>query len=172
MESDCFESMYGSYAHMVYWVAYGMIHNNDTAKEITQTVFMKAFEHWETICSLMEPQKKSWLMRTAKNAVIDRVRKEKKESIEAYLPERMETDECAYPETSYMKQEQTRSMWTLVQSLPRIYIEPILLHYFADLSQKEAAALLHISGGTYRSRLKRGRTMLERKLKGGNLIDV
>ncbi|MDL2217084.1 RNA polymerase sigma factor [Christensenellaceae bacterium OttesenSCG-928-M15] len=168
MENIGFEELYKAYAPMVYWTAYGIIHNHDTAQETTQVVFMKAFEGWGKLEHLKEPQMKAWLFKTARNAVIDRMRKEKRETIDEFLPERVESDERSYPETSYIKNEQAQEIWEIIEALPAIYREPIVLHYFADLSQKEAASLLRVSGGTYRSRLSRGRTLLEKCLKGGS----
>lgn len=165
MAIACFESLYEAYAPMVYWAVFGMVNNHDTALELTQLVFLKAYEHWDTLRRLQEAQAKSWLYRSARNATIDRIRKEKRELVVDALPEQADANEAGQPEAATLRRDGQDRLYTLVQSLPALYREPILLHYFAQLSQKEAAAVLGMHGGTYRSRLARGRAMLEELLR-------
>lgn len=161
-----FDRLYTLHSPMVYWTAYGMARSRETALDIVQTVFLKAYESWNKIGGLNEAQQKSWLYKTTRNAVIDLLRKEKREFANDDLPELIDSDESAMPEEAYVKSEQSRAIWQLVSRLPAIYRQPIVLHYFAELSQKEAAAALNIPGGTYRSRLSRGRALLEKAWKG------
>jgi RNA polymerase sigma-70 factor (ECF subfamily) len=69
-----------------------------------------------------------------------------------------------HPESALILKEQSKDVWNAVETLPPIYRAPIILHYFARLSQDEAASVLQISGGTCRSRLSRGRAMLGKVL--------
>lgn len=149
---------------MVYWTAYGVSHNHDTALETVQAVFLRAFECWETVCALAPFQQKKWLFKVTRNMGIDRVRKEKREVISFDVPERQDTDILNMPDQAILRTEQSEYIWQRVQALPELYRAPILLHYFAHLSQKEAADVLQIGGGTFRSRLARGKTMLSRAL--------
>lgn len=97
MAITCFEALYEAYAPMVYWAAFGMVNNHDTALELTQVVFLKAYEHWDTLLRLQEPQAKSWLFRSTRNATIDRIRKEKRELVVDSPPERADADAYGQP---------------------------------------------------------------------------
>lgn len=171
MANFTFEALYEAYAPMVYWTAYSMANNYDTAMEITQIVFMKAYENWGVLQELEIAQAKSWLYKAARNAMIDRIRKERREVMMESLPERMDSNESSQPESAMLRNARADALFTLVQSLPRIYREPVLLHYFAELNQKEAAFALRITDGTYRSRLSRARALLEQMMQKEGVWD-
>ncbi len=160
MRDEGFEDLYAACSPMVYWTAYGLTNNHHTALELTQTVFLKAFVRWDTIRALAPPQAKSWLYKAAKNLAIDRMRSERHELASECVPERMDTDLYALPESACLQTETAKAVWAEVEVLPKVYREAVVLHYFADLTQKEAAEALRVSGGTYRSRLSRARELL------------
>lgn len=160
-----FETVYEAYASMVYWVAFGVLNNHDSALELTQHVFLKAYECWDQFRAMVPPQAKGWLYKAARNAAIDRLRKEKREIMWETLPDQTDADCAAQPEHAALLREGRAEILRLVRQLPDIYREPVLLHYFGLLSQKEAAEALRITGGTYRSRLSRAKAMLAEKLR-------
>ncbi len=160
LRDERFEALYTACSPMVYWTAYGLTNNHHTALELTQTVFLKAFVRWDTVNALAPPQARSWLYRAAKNAAIDRMRHERRELAAECVPEREDMDVSALPEAALLQTETTEAVWAEVDALPKVYREAVVLHYFADLTQKEAAEALMVSGGTYRSRLTRARELL------------
>ena len=164
MRDEGFESLYAACSPMVYWTAYGLTNNHHTALELTQTVFLKAFVRWDTLHTLAPPQAKSWLYRAVKNASIDCLRRERHELMADCVPERAVMDVRALPESACLQNETTEAVWDKVEALPKVYREAVVLHYFADLTQKEAAEALRVSGGTYRSRLSRARELLSLSL--------
>ena len=156
-----FNAVYASNAQMVYWTAYGITHHQETAADITQSTFLKAFEHWEKLQGLLAPQQRSWLCQTCRNFSITFIRKDKRapvplDTVSALLP----TADSS-PEDQAEAHALTELVWQQVRSLPVLYRDPILLHYFAQLSTQEGARILRIPGGTYRSRLARARKLLE-----------
>ena len=153
--------MYAACSPMVYWTAYGVTNNNHTALELTQTVFLKAFVRWDTIQALAPPQVRSWLYRAVKNASIDCLRRERHELMSDCIPECADADLYALPESACVQRESTEAVWAEVEALPKVYREAVVLHYFADLTQKEAAEALRVPGGTYRARLSRARELLK-----------
>ena len=160
LREEQFEALYADCSSMVYWTAYGLTNNHHTSLELTQTVFLKAFVRWDTLHALASPQARSWLYRAVKNAAIDCLRRERHEWMADCVPERADTDICSLPEAACMQNETSKTVWAEVQALPRVYREAVVLYYFADFSQKEAADALRVSGGTYRSRLSRAREIL------------
>ena len=59
-----------------------------------------------------------------------------------------------------------------IAELPRAYREVIVLHYLADLSVEEVAAVLDVPVGTVKSRLFRGRSALAARLTGYRSTEV
>lgn len=100
-------------------------------------------------------QARAWLLRTARNGAIDRSRHDRREIVVEVIPE-----SAAPVENPLLAWERASVVWNAVRALPPIYRDPVVLHYFAGLSQKEAAAALRIPGGTLRARLTRARAML------------
>jgi RNA polymerase sigma-70 factor, ECF subfamily len=66
------------------------------------------------------------------------------------------------PETAAVSKEQCIEIWQLVQKLPTKLRVPIVLRYYADLSEDDIAKTLHIPLGTAKSRLNRGRERLRK----------
>ena len=150
-----FEALYARHAAMVYWTAYGISSNRDTAAEVVQSVFLKALEHWALVGNLAPMQARAWLLRVARNGAIDRLRRDRREVTVGAIPE-----EAIPAEHPLLVRERENSVWDAVRTLPPIYRDPVVLHYFAGLTQKEVAAALRLPGGTLRARLARARAML------------
>lgn len=150
-----FEALYARHAAMVYWTAYGISSNRDTAAEVVQSVFLKALERWALVGNLAPMQARAWLLRVARNGAIDRLRRDRREVAVEAIPEK------AIPaEHPLLVRERENAVWDAVRALPPIYRDPVVLHYFAGLTQKEVAAALRLPGGTLRARLARARAML------------
>ena len=160
-----FEALYARHAAMVYWTAYGISSNRDTAAEVVQSVFLKALERWALVGNLAPMQARAWLLRAARNGAIDRLRRDQREiTVEAIpeeaIPEEAIPEEAIPAEHSLLVRERENAVWDAVRALPPIYRDPVVLHYFAGLTQKEVAAALRLPGGTLRARLARARAML------------
>ena len=150
-----FEALYARHAAMVYWTAYGISSNRDTAAEVVQSVFLKALEHWALVGNLAPMQARAWLLRVARNGAIDRLRRDRREVTVGAIPE-----EALPAEHPLLVRDRENAVWDAVRALPPIYRDPVVLHYFAGLTQKEVAAALRLPGGTLRARLARARAML------------
>ena len=150
-----FEALYARHAAMVYWTPYGISSNRDTAAEVVQSVFLKALEHWALVGNLAPMQARAWLLRVARNGAIDRLRRDRREVTVGAIPE-----EAIPAEHPLLVRERENAVWDAVRALPPIYRDPVVLHYFAGLTQKEVAAALRLPGGTLRARLARARAML------------
>lgn len=155
-----FEALYARHAAMVYWTAYGISSNRDTAAEVVQSVFLKALEHWALVGNLAPMQARAWLLRAARNGAIDRLRRDQREITVEAIPEKAIPEEAIPAEHSLLVRERENAVWDAVRALPPIYRDPVVLHYFAGLTQKEVAAALRLPGGTLRARLARARAML------------
>ncbi len=165
MAYDSFDVLYEDWSPIVYWTAYGISHHHEAAMDVTQTVFLQAFRHWDTLCALEPQQVKAWIWRTARNTGLDQLKKNRREVLVFEPPENK--DHSDTPEEAVIRRERADRIWQAVEELPAHYREAIVLHYFAHLTQQEAAKALGVTGGTYRSRLARGRAMLEK----GGLLD-
>ncbi len=79
-------------------------------------------------------------------------------------------EEYVFDSTDKGKRPEDHLIWQVVNQLPEIYSQVVILRYLGDMSQKEIAEALGIPEGTVKSRLHKGigklREMLEAE-KGG-----
>ncbi len=167
-----FDSIYADYSRMVYWAAYNVTGNRDSAMDVSQEVFMRVLKHMNRLENMEDMQLKGWLYRVAVNASVDMVRRNKREVFfdEPPFDSAVET-ESELPEPAAMNAEKTSALYRAIGGLDEIYREPIMLHYFSGLNYKEIASMLGVTEGTIKSRMSRARTMLQAKLKEGGAID-
>lgn len=162
--------IYKAHAPAVYWSAYSMTHNDSTAMDIMQSVFLKAIEHEKTLNCLAPAQVKSWLFTSTRNACIDNIRKHKRELLTDEAVEFEARDASTLPEASAITKEVCEAVYTAVDQLPEKYRQPILLYYFAQMQQNEIAAYLDINESTLRSLMKRAKAKLMIIMQEGGVL--
>lgn len=163
------ESIYSAYSRMVYWAAYGLLKNEADAMDVCQNVFLRAMKHEKKLATMEEGQLKSWLYKVAVNLCLDGKRKAKHEVLQEELPERQVSDAAELPEAAAVDAETRRRILAAVGSLPDIYRETVMLHFFSELKYDEIAKLTGVSEGTVKSRMARAKERLSALLKGGEM---
>lgn len=163
------ESLYEGFSKAVYWAAFGVLHDRETAADVMQNVFLSAHRHMDTLGGMTDEQCRAWLYRSAVNGSIDLLRRNKR-IVPVEDAGMAEADSAAGPEEEAEAGELRRTVHEAVASLPEKYREPLMLYYFAEMDYKQISALLQTSEGTLKSRMSRGRALLEKILQkgGGN----
>lgn len=163
---DRLETLYEAFSKTVYWAAFGVLRDMDQSSDVMQNVFLKAHRHIQTLAAMGGEQQRAWLYRAAINAGIDHLRRGKRlvVSEDAGLYEK---DAALGPEARAEKSELQRHVRKALMQLPDKYREPLTLYYFADMDYKEISALLSLNEGTLKSRMSRGRALMEKELKKG-----
>lgn len=125
------------------------------AEDIVQDVLAKAYAQHG---ALREPSKlRAWLYQITRNAITDYFRSHRRlETIPETLAEDAgnEYDERA-------KQELARCLLPLLDTLPEAYRRALTLAEFEGLKQQEVASRLGLSLSGAKSRVQRGRAMLQ-----------
>ena len=67
-------------------------------------------------------------------------------------------------ETEVLRAEERRQVQRAVDDLPDKYRVVVLLYYMEELSVAQIASLLHVPGGTVKSRLHQARKLLRQQL--------
>jgi RNA polymerase sigma-70 factor (sigma-E family) len=68
------------------------------------------------------------------------------------------------PETREADGDLVEDLWTAIQRLPERQRVALVLHYYEDLTQEQAAEILRCRPGTYRSLLSRAKSSLRAQL--------
>jgi RNA polymerase sigma-70 factor (ECF subfamily) len=162
-DADAFRLLFENYKDRVYSIALGYFNGDEaSARDITQTVFLKLMTHISTFQNRSEFS--TWLYRMVANACLDQKRALRRllffgDTREVAFPDRRKS-----AEERYIARELEAEVRKAIAGLrPRLRIA-ILLKYFDDLSYEEIAAALGCSPGTVASRLNRGHRILARKL--------
>ena len=135
----------------------------DEARDIAQESFLRIWKqaaHWRSEQARFD----TWLHRVALNLCYDRLRR-RKDHLQADSEEAIEApDSGPTPEQQLEAQSQQRRMAQALDRLPERQREAIVLQYYQELSNTEAAALMNISVEALESLLSRARRTLRSHL--------
>ena len=133
------------------------VRDDATADDLTQETMLKVFRSRE---ALRDGQRlEAWLYRIARTTLIDFYRRQRPG---AELPENLtaESPEPADEVTVAM----AHSLRVFLEELPAAYREPVRLAEFEGLPMAKIALRLGLSLTAVKSRVRRGRAMLKKKL--------
>ena len=150
----------------LYSFALKLTHSRDDAEDLVSETMLRAFDRWEQYH--LGTNVRAWLFTILYHAFVSR--KRRIDAREVQLPDDVE-GWSAYeavgesdPEgrfyDSFVDEEVTRA----IDSLPEDYRVAVVLSDVQGLRYAEIAAILGIPEGTVKSRLFRGRRMLQKKL--------
>lgn len=133
------------------------VRNDATADDLTQETLLKVFRSRE---SLRDGQRmEAWLYRIARTTLIDHYRREKPtEDLPAGLPAEP-ADELAE-----LRRAVVASMKAFLEELPEAYREPVRLAEIEGMPLAKIALRSGLSLTAVKSRVRRGRAMLKKKL--------
>lgn len=133
------------------------IHNEAIAEDILQDVFLKIHLHIDTLVD--EKKLQAWLYQIARHAIYDHYRSQK--PLQA-LPETF--DMSAEPTQEDAEQALLPCLTEMVEQLPPLYRDALLLTEYQGLTQRELAEQLHLSFSGAKSRVQRAREKLKQQL--------
>lgn len=154
---DSVEQVLGSYANMVYRLAFSRTKSRFDADDILQEVFLRYIR--STPECQDEEHRKAWLIRATINC-------SKTLLTSAWFRKTAPLDDTLFSE---MKEHS--EVYYAVLELPVKYRTVIHLYYYEDYEVAEIAALLSCKPSTVKSQLYRARSLLRDKLKG-EITDV
>ena len=154
-----FAALVEQYERPVYNVALRMLRNAEDARDIAQSVFMKA---WLNLSSY-DPKYKfySWIYRMAINESLNVLRAHGRdgEPVDERLP-----SEDAEPADRLAAGQSREAVLSAVRRLKPEHRSVIVLRYFADLPYEDIAEALELDSKTVKSRLYTARQVLKDQL--------
>ena len=143
--AEAFGKLYDIYLDTVYRYVYYKVRGSAEAEDLTAQVFLKAWEAMPRY-RFREVPFVHWLMRLARNAVIDRYRTARTHE---GLDERQRSPELD-PQAEYLREEGAKDLVEAVRRLPEEYRTVITLRFMQDMSYQELAELMGKSPGALR----------------------
>jgi len=154
------EGNYGSfgtlvrrYEDFVYTLISGLVRSPESAKDVTQEVFLRAYRsirRFEQRSSF-----KTWLYRIAYNTAMAHLEREKK------FAEREENAVIDTVDATYKRYDARITLEKIIAKLKPEYRAVITLHYYEDLKYEEIAETLDCPVGTVKIRLYRAKYELK-----------
>lgn len=142
----------------IYSFAHYSLRAKEDAEDVTQEVFIKLWQHWQKID---HSRLGGWLMRVARNAVIDHVRKQR--PAQANLNNYVEVDEQAGSEDEEAKFDQQifkQQLQLAIQALDDPFRSIIIMRDVQGMSYAEIQASLDMSESQMKVYLHRSRRKL------------
>jgi RNA polymerase sigma-70 factor, ECF subfamily len=139
----------------VFNLCYQMLNNYEDAEELTQDVFVKAYEHLAGF--RFKYRFFSWIYRIAINRTLVHIKQQSRQTGIANIRYKLaETDEEENDRNTHLKMA--------IDLLKENYKTVIILKYYEQLSYKEMSVILEIPEKTIRSRLYDARIKMKQIL--------
>lgn len=163
-----FEKIVGTYEDMVYRLAFRFFGNEEDSLDAVQEVFVKAYRaigSFEGRSSL-----KTWLYRIASNTCLTLAeeKKRRKKSFLQSIVDWFSQTPVADPAKTVIHREYQMALQQAIADkiakIPEFYRLPVILKDLEGKTLEEIADILEIKEGTVKSRINRGRKMLQEAL--------
>ena len=161
-DTAAFGLLVDKYKASVYALAYAKLGNFHDAQDITQEVFLKAYQklrtlkHWDKFLS--------WLYAITSNMCKDFLRAKAKRPDAEYIADqdtaRLEQRSLA----SHHQNEVYQSLHETLAMLPEIHRQVLTLHYLGGMSCREIGQFLGVSPHAIAMRLNRARSKLKKEM--------
>jgi RNA polymerase sigma-70 factor, ECF subfamily len=150
----------------VYNLAYRFVRDHDTADDLTQEAFIRAYK---ALDSFIEGKSfRNWILTIASNLAINSLRRRKHETpLDQSVSEetQADTNPWANPHEQVVASSLRDKIAEAVERLPEEFKAVFVLRTYEDMSYAEIAEALKIESGTVMSRLSRARARLKEMLK-------
>ena len=169
-----FEAFVREYQNMVYATAFRLLGNASDAEDAAQTVFLKAFERFDTLGS--SPTASGWLKTVTTNHCLTHLTRHRRRWRLFSEMGRDDEDgqETAYedgiasreenPAAELERADRERVLETALVGLPDHQRIPLVLFHFEERSYEDIASLLEVSLAKVKTDIHRGRETLRRRL--------
>jgi len=157
-DRKAFEILLIRYEKPVYNAAFRMLNNTEDARDVTQTVFLKAYEHLDDF----NPQFRffSWIYRIALNESVNCLNKRNRTEELGREP----ATETGGPDAEMENELRARQIQSALMKIKPDYRSVIVLKHFLDCNYLEISQILDIPEKKVKSRLYSGRQQLKEAL--------
>lgn len=157
-DPQAFEMLLTKYEKPVFNAAYRMLNSPDDARDVTQTVFLKVYEHLDQY----DPQYRffSWIYRITLNESINWLKKTNR--LDALDGDTADT--ASGPEQEAGNQQLSEGMQAALMTISADYRAVVVLKHLLGCSYHEISDVLEIPEKTVKSRLYTARQLLQQTL--------
>lgn len=163
-----FEQIVRRYYPIVFRTALGFVHTKEDAEDLTQEVFLRAFNHWDQYRG--ESQVSTWLYRITVNLALNFLNSKSRWAILQLGEELMRSlfnrsDHTPDPQQQMEQEESDRRVRAAIDSLPDKQRTAFVLSRYEELPQREIVSVMGVTEGSVEQLLQRAKVNLQKKLK-------
>lgn len=155
-----FTQLVKSYETAVFRIVMGFVHQKEDAEDITQEVFVKAFQSLDRFAG--RSSFSTWLYRIAIHTSLNELKKRKRKKLWSLATEMLQfpsgNKDPEQEMTGKSEQEQIRKA---IDTLPEKQRMAFILSRYEELPQREVAQIMEISEGAVEQLLLRARDNLK-----------
>jgi RNA polymerase sigma-70 factor (ECF subfamily) len=162
-DRQAFETLLIQYEKPVFNAAYRMLNNREDASDVTQTVFLKVYENFDSF----DPSRRffSWVYRITLNESINWLSKQNRLEPLQHDP----ADDGKSPEQEVASAELSNAVQTALMTIKAEYRTVVILKHFLGCSYMEISEVLEIPEKTVKSRLYSARQLLKDALSNSGM---
>ncbi len=157
-----FAALMDRHARFLYRVAFGLLRNQQDAEDAVQETFLKLYrgEAWQGM-----NDERAFLARAVWNAGLNRLGTAGTKAMRHAedVADLNLVSAAADPEQQVMANSERALMRSLIEELPELLRQPLVLSAVEGMRSQQVAAILAIPEGTVRTRVMRARAELRRR---------
>ncbi|MBC8228352.1 sigma-70 family RNA polymerase sigma factor, partial [bacterium] len=161
-DSAAFGLLVDKYKESIYALAYSKLRNFHDAEDITQEVFLKAYQKLHTL--KWWDNFLAWLYAITSNLCKNWIRSKFNRPDYEFIAEQDSRFFDYLSMNSYQKEQAHESLYEALASLPEMYRQVLTLYYLGGMSSREIAKFLGTSPNNIDQRLSRARTKLKKEM--------
>jgi RNA polymerase sigma-70 factor (ECF subfamily) len=155
--------LYDQYCKAMFNTAYNFVKEDDTAQDVMQEAFVKAFKKIHSYTG--EATFGAWLKRIVINQSLDWLKKQKIQTVELNEDVVYMDDDSSWEIDNEIK---ISAIYECIETLPQKCKNVVKLYLLEGYDHQEVAQILEISEVASRSQLSRGKSKLKELLIHGN----
>lgn len=157
-ERSLFEKVYLKYRNLMFYIANGILKNDQLAEDAVHNAFLKILKHMDAISDPDSTRTKNFLALVCERTAID-MYKSLKRNKEISIDEIEESRSVFGTEMSL-----GNPVYDAIMNLPFLYREVMMYKFIQGYENDEISRILGITEGTVRQRISRGRQKLKKIL--------
>ncbi len=164
MEKHLLYKLYSTYYNELFLYLYSLSHDHELAEDMTQEAFLKA------ILSLPDDHSnvRAWLYMVGRNLLLNALAKQNRTDLKADIEDYSSSSgESLLDEL--IQNESKRLLYDAINHLDKTKREILCMQYFSGFSQKEIAAMLHLTPENVRIQAYRGKKLLKEYMEGSEV---
>lgn len=164
-----FELIFNQYKQLMFYIANGILHDENLAEDAVQQAFLKIINNFQKIHDVKCPQTKSYIVIIIKSISLDILRHQNRHKDVSY--EEIEDNENLTGGISPEGKTDYQLLISAIQSLPQNYRNVLLLKYVHGCSMQEISTILGLSLENVKKILQRARKKLEQILREEGVLE-